>query len=185
MARDLTTSFQDQVDGESLSPAILVKFEFQSGDILLWSGNHDIVFDGSVYTGAGNVLSVDRIEETQDLRATSVSFGLSGLNSGLIASALQSNYQGRPATMWFAVLDGNQNLISSPYQLFKGRMDIVSFSDNGNTADFNIKCESNLIDIRKASERRYTPEDQKIEYVDDQGLDFIPRIQDIEVSWGR
>ena len=110
---------------------------------------------------------------------------MSGLNSGLIASSLQSNYQGRPVTMWFAVLDDNRNVIASPYQLFKGRMDIISFSDNGNTADFNIKCESNLIDIRKASERRYTPEDQKINYPDDKGLDFIPRIQDIEVSWGR
>ncbi len=184
MGRDLLTAFKNEVDGLSVNPAIFVRFEFADGNLNLWSGYGDIVWNNAIFVGSGNVLAVDRIEETQDFRATSVSFGLNGINSALIASALTANYQGRPAVMWFAVLNENRVLISEPYQLFKGRMDIISFADNGETADFNIKCESNVVDIRKARERRYTPEDQKIEYPEDLGLDFIPKIQDIEIVWG-
>lgn len=184
MGRDLNTLYQSELDGLSLNPAIFVQFKFIDGDLNLWSGYNDIVFNGQIFVGSGNVLAVDRIEETQEFRATSVSFSLNGINSALIASALTANYQGRTAIMWFAVLDDSRNIIASPYQLFKGRMDIISFSDNGDTSDFSIKCESNIIDIRKARERRYTPEDQKIQYPDDLGLDFIPKIQDIEIQWG-
>jgi hypothetical protein len=184
MARNLTSDFENQINGQSLSPAIFVSFNFQDGNINLWSGYHDIVFNGAIYVGAGNILAIDKIEETQEVRASSVSFSLNGLNSALISSALQSNYQGRSATMWFAVLDNSQNIISSPYELFTGRMDIISFADNGETADFVLKCESNLIDIRKARERRYTPEDQKTQFEGDKGLDFMPKIQDIDIVWG-
>ncbi len=184
MGRDLVTAYQDEVDGLSLNPAIFVQFQFVDGNLNLWSGYNDIIWNSQIFVGSGNVLAVDRVEETQEFRATSVSFSLNGINSALIASALTANYQGRPAIMWFAVMDNSRNIIATPYQLFKGRMDIISFSDNGDTADFNIKCESNIIDIRKARERRYTPEDQKIDYEDDRGLDFIPKIQDIEIAWG-
>jgi hypothetical protein len=184
MARNLTTAFKNEIDADILSPAIFVQFAFQDGNLNLWSGYHEISFNSEIYIGAGNLLGIDRIEESQDLRAISVSFSLNGINSALIASALTANYQGRSATMWFAVLNTSQQIIQSPYELFSGRMDIISFSDNGETADFAVKCESNMIDIRKARERRYTPEDQKIEYPADLGLDFIPKIQDIDVVWG-
>lgn len=184
MGRDLVTAYQNEVDGLSLNPAIFVQFQFSDGNLNLWSGYNDIVWNNQIFVGSGSVLAVDRIEETQEFRATSVSFSLNGIDSNLIAAALTASYQGRPAIMWFAVLNDNRSIVASPYQLFKGRMDIISFSDNGETADFNIKCESNIIDIRKARERRYTPEDQKIDYPDDMGLDFIPKIQDIEIVWG-
>lgn len=184
MARNLSTAYLSRIEGTSVNPAIFVQFQFIDGNINLWSGYNDIIFNGQVFIGAGGLLAIDRIEETQDFRATSISFALNGLNSALTATALISNYQGRPAIMWFAMLNDNRTIISSPYELFRGRMDIISFSDNGDTADFNIKCESNIIDIRKVRERRYTPEDQKIDYEDDKGLDFMPKIQDIEIKWG-
>jgi len=184
MVRNLTAEFITQVDSSQLSPALLVKFEFASGDVRFWTGYGSKTYNSEEYTGIGDVMGVSTIEEVQDIRATSVTFTLSGLNSNVISAALQSQYQGRPVTMWFAVLDSSGNLIPNPYELFSGRMDVISFSDDGNAADFAIKCESNAIDIRKARERRYTPEDQKIDYPNDKGLEFVPKIQDIDIVWG-
>lgn len=184
MARDLTASFITEIDGNQLSPALLVKFEFASGDVRFWTGYGSKTYNSEEYTGIGDVMGVSTVEEVQDIRATSVTFTLSGLNSSVISAALQSQYQGRAVTMWFAVLDSSGALIADPYELFSGRMDVISFSDNGDAADFAIKCESNAIDIRKAKERRFTPEDQKIDYPSDKGLDYIPKIQDIDVVWG-
>lgn len=184
MSRDLTTAFSNEISSDSLSACLLVKFIFDSGELNLWSGIGNIDFESSTFTGAGDILGVSRIEETQDLRSTSVTFTLNGLNSALIASALTANYQGRSVKMWFGVLDNSGQLIADPYLLFVGRMDVISFTDNGETSDFAVKCESNAIDIRKVKVRRYTPEDQKIDYPNDKGLDFIPKIQDIDIVWG-
>lgn len=184
MARNLSASFITEIDSSQLSPALLVKFEFASGDVRFWTGYGSKTYNSEEYTGIGDVMGVSTVEEVQDIRATSVTFTLSGLNSTVISAALQSQYQGRAVTMWFAVLDSSGALIADPYELFSGRMDVISFSDNGDVADFAIKCESNAIDIRKSKERRFTPEDQKIDYPSDKGLDYIPKIQDIDVVWG-
>jgi hypothetical protein len=184
MGRDLTDSFKNEIDGDVLSPAIFIQFKFINGNVNVWTGYNEIVFNNEIYIGAGDILTIDPVTETQELRATGVSFGFSNLNSALTAVALSENYQGRPAIMWFAVLDNNRNIITTPYQLFKGRIDVITFNDNGNTSDFTIQCESNMIDLRKANERRYTDEEQKVRFEGDKGLEFMARIQDIEVNWG-
>ena len=184
MARELGGEFINEITSTVVSPAMFVQFKFESGDLNLWTGYGDKTWDSKLFTGAGTFLGASPVEESQDLRATTVTFSLSGITSSIIASALSSNYQGRDVYMWFAVMNSNGEIIGDPYELFSGRMDIISFSDDGNMADFAIKCESNAIDIRKAKERRYTPEDEKIDYQDDMGLDCIPKIQDIDVDWG-
>lgn len=183
MGRSISDDFISQIDSMEVTPVIFLQLQFDDGNLNLWSGYYDTSFNGDLYVGSGNVLAVDRIEETQDFRATSVTFALNGLNSSVISAALTANYQGRPAVMWFAVLNSS-NQVQASYQLFEGRMDVLTFSDNGDTADFAVKCESNLVDIRKVRERRYTPEDHKIDHEVDVGLEFTPKIQDIEIQWG-
>lgn len=184
MSRVITDGLRTEVIADELTPALFVKFEFDSGDLNLWSGLGDKIWNSSTYTGAGSLVRIDKVTETQDLRANSISFGLSGIPSTVISLALTSNYQGRAATMWFGVLNTAGAVISDPYEIFKGRIDIISFTDSGETSDFVIKCESNAIDIRKAKLRRFTDEDQKIDYPNDKGLEFIAKIQDIDVVWG-
>lgn len=184
MARELTNDFLNKINADSLSPAIFIKFEFINGTVNLWTGYNEIAFNGEVFIGSANILNIEPIQETQEIKASSVSFRFNNLNSALTATALTENYQGRPVTMWFGVLNDNMQIISSPYQLFKGRIDVIHFNDNGENSDFIVQCESNLIDIRKVRERRYTDEDQKIEYESDKGLEFISKIQDIEINWG-
>lgn len=184
MSRAITSSFRSQVTASQLFPALFVQFKFNSGNLNLWTGLGLKTWNGLEFTGTGDALGVSTLSETQELRASSVSFAMSGIKSSVIALALTSEYQGKPVTMWFAVLDQNGNVIDSPYEVFSGRMDIISFQDNGQTSEFSIKCESSAIDIRKAKERRFTDEDQKINYPSDKGLEYMAKIQDIDVVWG-
>ena len=158
--------------------------EFPGGDVNIWSGYGDIVYNSDTYSGKGELLSISAIAETQDLRANAVTFGLSGIPSSYVSTAFNENYQGRPITSWFGVLDDNGALVSDPYQIFSGRMDVMEIEDNGRTAEIRINAESDMIDLRESRERRYTPEDQKIDYPSDEGLDFVPKIQDVELTWG-
>lgn len=184
MARDLTSGFLTEVTAQQLNPALLIKAEFDSGTLTFWSGLSDIVYDGDTYLGAGQVMSISTIEETQQLQAHNVTIQLDGLQSSIISVALSSNYQGRPITIWFAVLDSDKNIIADPYEVFSGRMDVMTFDDNGETSVVYVKCESNAIDVTKAKRQNYTPENQKITYPLDEGLDFVPKIADINITWG-
>ena len=64
-------------------------------------------------------------------------------------------------------------------------MDLMSIDDSGDTANINVTAESRLIDLDRTRERRYTSEDQKIDFPNDKGLEFIADLQDKEIVWGR
>ena len=63
-------------------------------------------------------------------------------------------------------------------------MDVMSIQESGEQATINITGESRLIDLEIARERRYTSEDQKIDFPDDKGLEFVADLQDKQIIWG-
>ena len=64
-------------------------------------------------------------------------------------------------------------------------MDVMTITDTGDSISISLTVESELRALEKPSERRYTPEDQKIDYPFDKGFDFVPRLQDVQINWGR
>lgn len=184
MARDITAGFQTEIEADQLSPILLYKAEFDSGDVRFWSGYGELTFNAETYVGSGQLLNITRVEETSDLVANNVTIELSGIPASIISIALTEDYQSRPVTVWFGVIDTNGALVADPYQIFKGKIDIMNMMDNGNDGVIKVLCESDLIDLNNARERRYTAEDQKSDFPSDLGLDFVAKIQDIEIQWG-
>lgn len=184
MARDLTAGFITEISAQQLQAALLAAFEFDSGTTRVWSGYGNVTWDGNTYTGVGDLGSVENITESEEIKANGTSVTLTGVPSAAVSLALLEDYQGRPAHIWFAVMDTAGVIIDDPYEVFSGRMDVMELVDDGDNATLGISLESDLIDLQKSRERRYTPEDQKIEYPDDLGLDFVAFIQDAEITWG-
>lgn len=180
--RDLSTGFTEQVTAQALRCLVLVKGEFDSGPVLLWTGPGEMSFDGETYLGAGMLLDVTTFEETQEMKAVNETFTLSGIPSSYVSLALQENYQGRPITAWFGVLSEDDALDTTP--IYGGYMDTMQIDDDGVTSSISIATESSMIILRNAVDRNYTPEDQKIQFEGDKGLDYVPTIQDIEIPWG-
>ena len=42
-----------------------------------------------------------------------------------------------------------------------------------------------LIDLNRSRVRRYTNEDQQIDYPTDVGFEYVQSLQDFEIKWGR
>ena len=63
-------------------------------------------------------------------------------------------------------------------------MDLMTIEDGGETASISVTAESRLIDLNRAKERRFTDNDQKIDYPDDKGLQHIQGLQEKQISWG-
>jgi len=185
VSRSLTAGMVTEVTASQLAPIVIIKAEFDGGDLRLWSGIGDLTYSSETYTGVGNIMALREITETTSLEATGIEITLSGIASSIIAIALAENYQGRPITVWFGALNNSGAIIADPYQIFKGRMDVLEIMESGETATVTMKCESRLIDFNRVKVKRYTSEDQKALYSGDKGCDFVARLQDQQLVWGR
>lgn len=179
---------QAAIAAGNVRPALLYEGEFALGSpsdtLRLWTGIGDLVWNGKTFTGAGRLLKITPIQESRDLRAIGFTGTLSGMPSADISRALGSIYQGNPGTLWLAAFDSSWSLIADPYQLQKGRLDVAVIEDDGTTCTIQVSYESRLVDLARARERRYTNQDQQIDYSGDLGFDQVPALQDAVVIWG-
>lgn len=185
MARSLTAGMESAVQADTIRPIMLAKISTEGGDVLAWSGIGDITWNGDVYSGTGTLGGVSTVQETADLQANGITFSLSGVPSALISTALGQMRQGRNAQLWLGALDLTTGaLIADPYELFTGFTDVPSIDEGGETSTISITAENRLIDLERPKSRRYTAEDQAIDYPGDLGFDFVPALQDKDIIWG-
>ncbi len=181
--RSMTSGFQTLIEANDLRPCVLIKALFTSGTVALWSGYGDITYDGQVYQGAGYLLGISEVRETQTLEANGFTVSLSGIPSDMLSIALSEPYQGRRIVTYLGMMDSS-GLISA-VQISGAIMDVMTIEDNGTSATCAIQCEDDLVLLRKPVDAYLTPEDQKARYIDDKGLDFVPALQDKEITWGQ
>lgn len=181
MSRNLTSAMQTEVAGNKVRPLVLVKFEFDSGDLRLWNGYRPLTFNAEVYTGSGNLLEVSGVQETQALKAAGVTFTLSGIDAAAISVAMDEDYQGRPVTLWFGAMDASDNIIGDAFRQFQGFLDVMTPVDDGLTATISVTAENELVDLERPRLRRCTDEDQELDYPGDRFFEFVPGLQEKEI----
>ncbi len=185
MSRTLPTAFATALDAAVVRLAILYEGEFASGWLRLWSGVGPLSWNGFTWTGAGQLLSVGTLEETQDVIASGSSVTLSGIPVEVIESAINQAQQGAPGRVYLAVFDPNWVMIDAPVLAFAGRLDVPEVTDGQETCSVTITYESRLIDLQTARELRHTHETQQVLYPGDRGFEYVASIQDREIQWGR
>lgn len=184
MARGITSALNTEFTSGSLRPFIAVNLDFSGGAFVTWTGVGDITFDSTTFFGSGEILSISELSETGGVQANGMTVNLNGIDSSLVSAALQDDYQGRTATVYFGTLDSSGNVVSDPYKMFVGRMDTMSISDDGERANISITLESRLIDLNRSRVRRFTSEDQKTEFPNDKGFEFVSDLQEKAIRWG-
>ena len=189
MARDITTAFKNSIEGSVVKPIIGIELEFSDGTLRFWNGygNLTMTAGGSskVFAGAGDMLGVSEIEESSTLSMSGVTLTLAGIKSSIISTALGANYTNRKGAIYLGLFDTSNNVIADVYTIFKGNMDVMNIQEGADTCLITLKLESRLITFEKASNRMYTNEDQKIDFSSDVGFEFIPDLQDKEITWGK
>ena len=189
MARDITTAFKNAIEGAVVKPIIGIELEFSDGTLRFWNGygNLTMTAGGSskVFAGAGDMLGVSEIEESSTLSMSGVTLTLAGIKSSIIATALGANYTNRKGAIYLGLFDTSNNVIADVYTIFKGNMDVMNIQEGADTCLITLKLESRLITFEKSSNRMYTLEDQKIDFPNDIGFEFIPDLQDKEITWGK
>lgn len=183
MSRDLEPDLVTEITAPVLRPVMLFEAFFDGGTVRFWNGLGELTALGNTYTGSGNLLSVSDFEETQDLNAQGITLTLSGIPSNLLSVALGEDYKSRECNIYIGALDDTNILVSDPYRVFSGFMDVMKIIEGGETSEIQLSAESKAVILTRKKDRRYTPEDQKKDFTGDKGLDFVPLMQDREIIW--
>jgi len=185
MSRSLTSAMQSAVTADLVRPIILVQCAFDSGNLNLWNGVGNLTVSSVDYIGAGTLLAIGEIAETSELQANGITVTLSGITDPLLAKARDEDYQGRELKVLLGAMDASNGVISTPVNVFSGFMDTMVINDSSETATIQIAVENRLIGFERTRVRRYTAEDQLIDFPNDKGLEFVADMAEKEIVWGR
>jgi hypothetical protein len=176
---------ESAVEADLVRPIVLVTCAFDSGDLNLWNGIGNLTVNSVDYVGAGTLLDIGEIAESAELQANGIVVTLSGITDPLLSKARDEDYQGRELTVKLGAMDATNAVITSPVIVFSGFMDVMTINDSAETATIQVSVENRLIEFERTRVRRYTAEDQKIDYPTDKGLEFVAEMAEKEIIWGR
>lgn len=187
-----TAAVIDELDEQAVSPILFVKVEFgnQSDGSdrtdYYCTGSSPVPWDGQTWQGVGGMVGIEAIQESDDLTAHGMKFIIGGLTQSDTAGFLTDEFQGRPCTCYFGMLD-ESGVIADPEVEFKGRMDAPSraISDDGSIV-ITIPVESRMMRWAVPSGARMTHEEHIRLYPGDT---FFSRLavltESVEVDWPR
>lgn len=184
MPRQLSQSILDQLASDEVHPFFMFTFEYSSETSRFWTGNTSLTYNGNVYNGTGDAITVSSISETEEIRAENIEFTLSGVPTDLVSTALQEPYQGRPCDVKLGFMNEDAGIVDV-FTAWEGRMDVKKIDENTENLSIVLNAENRLVDLKRTRERRYTDEDQKAEYPNDDFFEYVPSIQEREIEWGR
>jgi hypothetical protein len=156
---------------------------FASGTLNLWTGPGTISWGSKNWLGVGDLIEISPIDETVDVVANGAVISLNGNPPANVALALSDTRQGKPGKVWLGAMAGG-TVIADPYLAFEGKLDVPQIEDDAGGATIRVSYEHSLIALERPNERRYTDQDQKIDYPSDKGLEYIPALQDANIKWG-
>jgi len=166
---------------EVVEPFIAVRMVFDGGTLRVWTGPYDMQINGQTYLGAGQLLTISRLEEGADMQAIGATLTMSGILSEFLALALTEPYQGRTCRIYFGTMISPDDM----FEVFSGVMDQMNIEEGGESSVITVAVESDLIALERPVVRRFTHEDQKTRFPDDRGLAYVAGLQDREIFWGR
>ena len=184
MSRTVPAALLTALDGDEIEVFYAVDLAFDSGNMRLWTGYGDKTINSQTYTGTGDLLTIDGLEEASDLSARGTTLTLNGLDSTIITYALTEEYQGRLVTIYWGV---GTNTV----EVFSGYMDKMTIQDAAESATISLTVESRLIALERANVRRYTRESHagvrtaKGLSGNDTFFDWVTKLQDKQIVWGR
>ena len=183
MARSLSNSLITELNTNSLNPVELVFIDV-GGGFYFTDHYKNIVFDGNTYTSSSVYLGSSEASESSEVAVNNLVVKFSGADQVIISLFLQNEYMDKRAWVYRGFLDDNQELISSPFLLFDGRIENLNIEEDETTSSVNISIASHWADFDKTKGRRTNTNSQRLHFPNDKGFDYASQTAK-EIKWGR
>jgi hypothetical protein len=183
MPRLLDPSMAAALATGAIQPFFMAVLSFKSKQVWVWTGVGNLVWNSKTFTGVGSFAKVGVIQEGTDVQAYGTTVTLSGIDPDLLGESMTDMQPGAQATLWFGAM-ANGVIIGSPYQLFSGKMDQPTVSVGPDTISITLALETKMLDLQRASNRRYTSADQRLQYPTDTAFSWVEQLEDISLRVG-
>lgn len=186
--------------GGRVDYAMLVKFDFASGPMRVWSGNFTLrTLDGQTWQNIGSLGDVTGIEQAINGDAPMATFTLSGVDMDVVRKArdeYRTEVKGRLAIVYvqfFGTDDAddpdNQQLLDNPFPIASFTMRRPSFSlargQNGEADQASVSITGESIFALRSRPRSalYTDRDQQARFPGDKGFQYVGSLVSKVVTW--
>lgn len=174
----------EAVDQPRVMPFTLVELDFPEGIGRVTSLPFDVRYQGNTWYGLSILGTVSEISEGPENRSYGVSLTLTGVPVSFTEYLLNQRIQGRTVKLMVGFLNDDQQFVDHPYTTFVGRMDTMDVKVGRETA-VQISCESLLIDWERPRIRRFTDADQRSQYPNDRGFEYVAAQVNKNLLWGK
>jgi len=183
--RGMSTQFSTELSQDSITIYHLYRGEFPDGNVQFTDLPYDTSFNGYSYTGVGNALGYDAIEEVSGLQSNGVRIYFNAANASLLALLLEQNLIDRPVYIYRGMIDASGQQVSDPLLIFEGRTDGIQLSEDPEKGSMQIilDCFDENVDFERINGRRTNYEEQQIYFPGDKGFSFIADNVDKVTVW--
>ena len=183
MARTLHSSTLAEIDNESVSMCHLVYFGLSTA-VYMTTAAIDITYDSNTYESSADLLSIDAVDESAEVRVGALNITLSGVGQAFTSAFLGGSYIGKQVKIYTAFLDSSLDIVGSPIMIYDGRIDGFDMSEGANDSTINVSVASHWSDFEKKAGRYTNPNSQALFFTGDKGFDFAAQsVKDLK--WGR
>ncbi len=183
MTKNIPAALVTESQKDAVSSIILLKLEFESGDVRIHTNMGDITFDSEVYQGVGDLGSFSPVEENSELSSSSINVSLSGVKNSLLSIFLNDDFHGRPATMFFGFKDSS-NILINAFIVFKGFMDTDTIV-SGENSTISLKLTNNLALWDRKKLTLNNNEDHQKDNPGDNFFEFVEDLRNRTYTWER
>ena len=136
---------------------------------------------GQTWHGLGELVSLSEIKDALGGTAERIELGLSGFDAALLRKAMDYKLDFSETTLYVGFTEPDGTLISTPTQFAKMLINPPKISTEGVvTAELVTPNERWNV----PSVTRTTDAEHQYKYPGDLFFQFLPQIQDVEISWG-
>lgn len=185
MARNLSGPLITAITSRQFMPVFLVTLTFKSKTEYVWNGIGTLTYGGNAYKGVGSLGKFSGVQEGVEVKADGTSVTLSGIDADLFDECVTDIQPNLAAQVLFSAWDiVAGGLIGTPYPLFVGQIGDADVNVDGETISITLRLENKMIQLQRATNRRYTSADQNIPYPDDSGFAHVEILNDVALRWG-
>ena len=182
MTRPLTEAMA-QALAAGYARGLFVSIDHPSGTGYFCTGLRSRQWGGHTWNAVGLLGSVTPIKQSSDIAIQDIEFVLSGVDSAIVAQ-IGDNVRNRVGTIWLACFGPDDAVIADPYQLQSSELDYQTFEIAADgTATITITAHAGFYTLDRALEGAWTPENQRLAFPTDTGLDLIPSLQHQDLQW--
>lgn len=181
MSRDISATNLAEINASHLQPVTMVKMEFGT-PVYAHSGIGTLTYDGNDYLGVGAFGSINSTKESESLTPSPLTLSLSGVDSSLIAGALDSGSYGDGITIYEGYRQDDGTLVDDPWIVWKGTLEFSNISLGAEGA-ISITVKHDLAVLIENDGGRFTDEDQQLRFTGDVAFEFVTDMPGLQLEW--